>query len=208
MLSYDSSQALDSRILGAEEENCKVRFSLVILMILAHSMNAMLAASLHGKNLHISKISDSDRDLDSSKITYYSVSLSFMNLAPSHNPPSLAFWMQFLPMSLKIVLYMLCTCKNFALDQLPHTHPYVRARFCSSTTYLKSHQPNFGKRWHGTKLKISAKWLLCFNEYAVQEYGNARDLVVCGKYRHVTTRNQSITTLGIHDFSSDYQKLR
>lgn len=58
-------------------------------MVLAHPMNAMLAALLphqHRKNLHLPEISDTDRDLDSSTIAYSSVSLSFCKLGPPLSP--------------------------------------------------------------------------------------------------------------------------
>lgn len=62
-------------------------------MVLAHPMNAMLVDSLHRKNLHLPEISDTDRDLDSSTITYSSVSLSFCELGPPPPFPQSTVWL-------------------------------------------------------------------------------------------------------------------
>lgn len=147
ILSDDSSQAVESRNLGAEGKKCKVRFSLVFLT--PDECNAGRLTSIRIERIFIClrSVTPTAIWIAARLLTPLCHYLS-VNLPPA--PATihlLAFWMQFLPN-----LFEDCTLHAYHLLEkyfctrsvTSYTHSYVRARFCSST-YLKSHQPSFGQ---------------------------------------------------------------
>lgn len=137
ILSDDSSQAVESRNLGAEGKKCKVRFSLVLLT--PDECNAGRLISIRIERIFICLRSVTPTAIwDSSTIAYPSVSLSFCKLAPA--PATihlLAFWMQFLPISLKIVLYM----HIIYLKNTLHTISYIIHTSVRACPFLQLHLP-------------------------------------------------------------------
>lgn len=158
ILSDDSSQAVESRNLGAEGKKCKVRFSLVFL-----TCNAGRLTSIRIERIFICL-----RSVTPTAIWIAARLLTplchYLSVNLPHPPPRSTFLLSGCNFCLSLWrLYSTCISSTWKIlctrSVTSYTHPYVRARFCSST-YLKSHQPSFGQSQRFRQKDVCA-WICC-----------------------------------------------
>lgn len=144
---------VESRILGAEGKKCKVRFSLVVLT--PDECNARRLTSIRIERIFIClrSVTPTAIWIAARLLTPLCHYLS-VNFAPPPRPPPpvprprppppspatihlLAFWMQFLPISLKIVLYM----HIIYLKNTLHTTSYIIHTSVRACPFLQLHLP-------------------------------------------------------------------